>query len=100
MGSGQVGVGVSGGVFLCWLLVKGWAWGGSCVFSSVLPTTPFVKVLACWATGKTLIDRLPKPCLVTQVLFFKQFHDTQHAPAKQTLRSTRPQLFYRQKKEK
>ena len=45
MGSGQVGVGVSGGVFLCWLLVKGWAWGGSCVFSSVLPTTPFVKVL-------------------------------------------------------
>ena len=31
----------------------------------VLPTTPFVKALVRWATGKRLTNRLPKLSLVT-----------------------------------
>ena len=31
----------------------------------VLPSTPFAKVLVCWATGKWLTNRLPKLNLIT-----------------------------------
>ena len=31
----------------------------------VLPTTPFVKALVCWATGKRLTNHLPKLSLIT-----------------------------------
>ena len=33
----------------------------------VLPTTPFVKALVRWATGKRLTNRLPKLSLITLV---------------------------------
>ena len=34
----------------------------------VLPLTPFVKVLECWATVKMLTDRQPKVNLISQEL--------------------------------
>ena len=34
--------------------------------SQVLPTTPYVKALVRWATGKMLTNRLPKLSLITK----------------------------------
>ena len=41
----------------------------------VLPTTPFVKALVCWATGKRLTHHLPKLSLITYVDYTVNFHE-------------------------
>ena len=38
------------------------------VFFVVLPTTPFVKALVRWATGKRLTNHLPKLSLITLLI--------------------------------